>query len=400
MVCRRLHVYRAGVMHQNGWSTVGFDQSRHIHNQHIVMHHFPTYACLIQVQELWLGRRPEPELGALDIVAGHLPMVGRPGGARKVVLGAAKNPKKSTVWRALWATGALVSTASILSSYIIMGNQPSAVSFIWAGFQLLWLAIRILIYHLADPANPMAARMLVVRPWLNLPAELKERVINLTFALAEFQSTIHPRGQAQYAGDVFSASELTLISDGIKPPNLYPLPDLHLPSFPIEIKAVFGDTVLSSALWITGAETTPMELYDSCIVVFSVRQSNQVASPRRSVAVPAARVLSGSSVGPMMRLVDSESTMPIYVPKGAPNAGYGLTWYYWIPCRTGLWLQIKLPAEAKTAGIHQAEVCTDAQISALLSAGTLNIGLKDVGEVKAVVALSRKARESCLELLS
>ncbi|KAJ7496517.1 hypothetical protein FB451DRAFT_1207977 [Mycena latifolia] len=352
-------------------------------------------AGVMQVQEILLGRHPEPEMGTLDIIAGHLPMVSRQGGRRKVILGAAENPKTSVLWGIFWATGALVSTASIILSYIIMAEQPRSVVFIWAGFQLLWLTVRILIYHLADPANPMALRILVVRPLPSLPAQLKERVIDLTFALAQCQSMIHPRGQPQYADDTFSTSELTLVSDGIKPPNLYPLPDVHPHSFPVEIKAVFGDTALSSAMWITGSNATPMDLYDSCIVVFSIRQSNHAASPRRSVAVPAARVLSD----PMTKF-DAENIMSTYVPKGAPNGGSGLIWWYWIPCRMGLWLQIQVPVRAKTSGIHQADVRTDAQVSALLAAGTLNIGLRDVDEVKGVVALSRKAREACLELLS
>ncbi|KAJ7656183.1 hypothetical protein B0H17DRAFT_1098509 [Mycena rosella] len=352
-------------------------------------------AVIIQAQELRLGRHPEPEMGSLDIMTGHLPMVSRRGGRRKVVLGAAENSKTSFPWQLFWASSALILTASIIFSYIIMGQQPRPVVFIWASFQLLWLAVRIFVYHFADPANPTALRILVVRPWSTLPAQLKEHVIDLTFALAKCQSMIHPRGQAQYAGDTFASGDLTLISDGIKPPNLYSLLDPNPTSFPVDIKAVFGDMMLSSAIWITGSEVTPMDLYDSCIVVFSIRQSNHVAFPRRSVAVPAARVLSGIGMA-----FDAEKTVPNYVPKGAPNLGYGLTWWYWIPCRTGLWLQIQIPAQGKTVGIHQVDVRTDAQVSGLLVAGSLNIGLKDVDEVKAAVALSRKAREACLELLS
>ncbi|KAJ6473297.1 hypothetical protein DFH09DRAFT_1219108 [Mycena vulgaris] len=353
-------------------------------------------AVLIQARELLLGQHPEPEVGRLDIIAGDLPMVSHAGGSRKVVLGAAENPRTSLLWRIFWAAGAVVSVGSIILSYIVMGEQPRSTVFIWAGFQILWLAVRVLVYHFAHPANPMALRILIVRPWSGLPAQLKERIIDLSFALAKCQSLIHPRGQAQYASDTFTTSDLTLISDGLKPPNLYPLPDLNSPTFEVEIKAVFGDTALSSVMWITGSKTTPMDLYDSCIVVFSIRQSNQAASPRRSVAVPAARVLMG-----VTRLTfDAESRMPNYMPKGAPNLGYGLTWWYWIPCRTGLWLQIQVPAPASIVGIHQADVRTDAQVSALLAAGTLNIGLKSVDELKDVVSLSRKVRETCLELLS
>ncbi|KAJ7583393.1 hypothetical protein C8J56DRAFT_894089 [Mycena floridula] len=364
--------------------------------------YFFLAAMLIQTREILLGRHPEPEIGGLDIIAGQLPMVSRQGGPRKIILGASENPRTSLIWRVFWAMGAIVSTASIVLTYITMGQQPRTVVFIWAGFQLLWLAARILVYHLADPAaDPMALRMLVVRPWSVLPMGLKARVIELTLALSKCQSLVHPRGQPQYADDSFVSSDLTLISDdGIKSPDLlvYPLSDSTLSSVSVEIRAVFGDTSLSSAMWINGAYTTPMDLYDSCIVVFSIRQS--ASSPRRSVVVPAARVLSGTAGMEARERLDPERNMPVFVPKGAPNVGYGLIWFYWIPCRTGLWLQIQIPGRTKKAGIHEAEVRTDAQVTALLAAGTINVGLKHVDEVKATVELSRKARESLLDLLS
>ncbi|KAJ6631289.1 hypothetical protein B0H10DRAFT_487658 [Mycena sp. CBHHK59/15] len=347
-------------------------------------------AVVIETHEVLLSRTPAPEFGTLDIVAGQLPMVSHPGGHRKIILGVAENLRTYLLWRFFWAAGAVISTASMIVSYFIMSQQSRSTGFIWAGFQVLWLAGRIIVYHVADPFDPMALRMLVVRPWATLPADMKDRVMDLFFALAKYQSIIHPRGQLQYRHDVFATRELRLILDGVEPPNLYPLRRIHLPSFPVEIKTVFGDTSLSSAMWITGTHTTPMELYDSCIVVFAIPRSST------PVAVPAARVLSGAS-----RLnFDAEMSMPVFVPKGVPNTGYGLTWWYWIPCPMGLWLQIQVPVDGKPLGTREAQVRTDDQVSALLAAGNLNIGFKNVADVKAIVELSRKARASFLELLS
>ncbi|KAJ6631283.1 hypothetical protein B0H10DRAFT_1978032 [Mycena sp. CBHHK59/15] len=299
-------------------------------------------AVVVEIIPLLLPRLPEPQLSTLDIVTGQLPMVSRRGGSRKIILGAVENARISIVWRSFWAAGALVSTASIIMSYIVLGQQTDTAVLIWAGFQLLWLGVRILVYHLAEPANPMLMRLLV------------ERVIDLTLALAKSQTFIHPRGQPQYAEDAFNMADFKL--------------------------AVFGDTALSSAMWITGSDVIPMDLYDSCIVVFNVRESRGAYAIGRTIAVPAARVLSGVSVIP----VDSES----------------LSWWYWIPCRNGLWLEMQLPTKQKVLGIREAAVRTDEQVSALLTAGKLNIGLKNVDEVKGVVELSRRARESFLELLS
>ncbi|KAJ7288974.1 hypothetical protein C8J57DRAFT_1281793 [Mycena rebaudengoi] len=354
-------------------------------------------ALFIQINEMILGRRPEPALGNVDIVAGQLPMVSRRGGPRKIILGAVDNSRRYLAWRLFWTAGAMVSATSIIISYFLMGDQPSSTVFIWAGFQLLWLVVRIVVYHLTDPANPMSLRILVVRPWDTLPENLKERVLDLTFALAQCQSFIHPRGQPQYSEDVFSARDVRLLLDGISPPNLYPLHEIHPPLVSVEMKAVFGDTSLSSAMWITGSYISPMDLYDSCIVIFVVRESGAASSaPQHTIAVPAARVLSAASI----MTFDSEHNMPVYVPKGVPNSGYGLRWWYWIPCSTGQWLQMQIPLEEKTLGVRQAEVRTGAQVSALLAAGNLNIGLKHVEEVREVVELSRKALVSFKELLA
>ncbi|KAJ7288887.1 hypothetical protein C8J57DRAFT_956726, partial [Mycena rebaudengoi] len=347
---------------------------------------FFSGAIIMELSEHQLLRRPEPELGPVDIVAGELPIVSRSGGYRKVILGVADNPRRLPIWRLFWVGGAMVSTSSIALMYVLLGQlTPSAVLF-WAGFQLLWLGIRILVYHLGEPANPMSMRMLVVRPWSTLPVTLKERVIDLTFSLAKSQTLVHPRGLPQYMQDSFTTSDLELLLDGNKPHNIYPLPDTYPPSFKVEIRAVFGDTSLSSAMWITGSHTTPMDLYDSCIVVFTVRETTSVFSPTHTVAIPASRVLSGVTT----QIMDPENNLTSFVPRGVPNEGYGVTWWYWIPCRTGLWLQIQVPLDGKTIGIRQAEVRTDAQVSALLAAGKLNIGLKDVEEIRPVVELSRK----------
>ncbi|KAJ7802497.1 hypothetical protein B0H14DRAFT_2892144 [Mycena olivaceomarginata] len=293
------------------------------------------------IREMVLGRRPEPALGTIDIIAGQLPMISRRGGGRKIVLGAAENARTGLLWRLFWLLGAAVSAVSILFSYIMLGQQDQRVVLIWTGFQFLWLGVRILIYHVADPADPMALRMLVARSWANLPRELKERVFELACALAQSQAFVHPRGQP-----------------------------------------VIGDTLLSSVMWITGSKITPMDLYDSCIVVFSLPKTKSAAS--RTIAVPAVRY----------------SLAATFIPKGARNLGYGLTWWYWVPCGQGLWVQIRRPTEHRILDSCKGEIRTDEQVSELLTSGTLNIGLTTVEEVRTTLELSRKACDVLVELFT
>ncbi|KAJ7648096.1 hypothetical protein FB45DRAFT_895237 [Roridomyces roridus] len=353
-------------------------------------------AVAIQSVDFIQNRHAQTSIGTLDLITGKLPMVARPGGPRKVVLGAFENPRNSILWRCFWAIGALVCTASVAFTYIIMTDQPRSVVFIWAGFQLCWLAVRILVYHFVDTNLPGGWRMLGVRPWSTLSANLKMRLVDLTLSLGQFQTEIHPRGVVQYVDDSFTHSDLALISDGMRAPRLFPLPTHITPSssFIVEIQAVFGDTALSSAMWMTGAQGTPMDLYDSCIVVFAIRDSNNPAAPRRSIAIPSARILSGANLPES----DAEKHVSNFIPKGAPNFGWNTTWWYWIPCQTGLWLQLQVVA-GKTLGVQQVEVCSDAQVGALLSTGSLNISIQEVHELRAVVDLARRGREAFLELL-
>jgi hypothetical protein len=213
--------------------------------------------------------------------------------------------------------------------------------------------------------------------------------------LAQSQAFVHPRGQRQYIEDTLSARQLGIIADGSEPATLYPLPSADSTSVTLQLTAVIGDTLLSSVMWITGSKITPMDLYDSCIVVFSLPKTKSAAS--RTIAVPAVRVLSGRSELP----VDSEYSLgATFIPKGARNLGYGLTWWYWVPCGQGLWVQIRRPTEHRILDSCEGEIRTDAQVSELLMSGTLNIGLTAVEEVRTTLELSRKACDVLIELFT
>ncbi|KAJ7462518.1 hypothetical protein FB451DRAFT_1370921 [Mycena latifolia] len=108
-------------------------------------------------------------------------------------------------------------------------------------------------------------------------------------------------------------------------------------------ESILGDTSLSAAMWMAGLDVAPMDLYDTCVVALTVSGLNLTFS------VPAARVLSGTSPYPAGEK-DAENDGPIFVPK-------------------------------------------DAQVTALLAAGKLNIGLKHVEEVKEIVRLSGEGRD-------
>ncbi|KAJ7811688.1 hypothetical protein B0H14DRAFT_3754811 [Mycena olivaceomarginata] len=183
---------------------------------------FCAGAILVEIREMIHGRRPEPALGTIDIVVGQLPIISRGGGGRKLVLGTADNPRTGLAWQLFCK--------------------------IWAGFQFLWLGVHILIYHVTDPMDPMALRMLVARPWDNLLKELKKRVFELACGLAQFQTFVHPRSRRQYIEDTFSFRQLGIILDGSDPARFYTLPFTPPSSVTLQLTAVLGDTLLSSIM--------------------------------------------------------------------------------------------------------------------------------------------------------
>ncbi|KAJ7462519.1 hypothetical protein FB451DRAFT_1180811 [Mycena latifolia] len=212
--------------------------------------YFFTGAILIQIRELLLSRRREPEFRDLDIITGQLPTVNRRGGRRKIVLGAAEDPRISILWRIFWAVGAVVTTTSIICAYIIMTAVSRNTVLIWAGFQLLWLGARILVYHLAEPATPMLQRLCSVRPYETLSVDLRRRVVNLAFALGRSQTAFHPREQAQYAGDSFSLDALYLVQKTLAPDD----------GFPLQLPAPRPTSILVDIIAVLGVDSVPVSV--------------------------------------------------------------------------------------------------------------------------------------------
>lgn len=322
--------------------------------------------------------------GQLDILAGQLPAVKQAGGSRKIVLGAVENPRDSLWWRISWVVGACVSTGALLLSYIIVERSPQHIVRIWGFFQVLWLGLRGLFYQFSDPVNPMAHRLLVDRPWETLPSSMKVRVLDLIVGLSICQTQTHPRGMMSYREERLSSQQISrFLSD--KPLDLYyPLEsDSISGSINVNIVAVIGDTILSSAAWISGSEKSSLDLYDTCIVIFSTKFSGHTTT----LAIPSVRVLSGPNPA---RTPNDRS--PLFVPKGASNMGYNLFWWYWIPCENGKWLQIK-SEDMKVLGHRKADVLTNAELTTKLAAGDLNIDLVHADNVEATVRLSRNVGE-------
>jgi hypothetical protein len=361
--------------------------------------YFFVVAMFLEARELYLARWPEDADGHVDILAGRLPTMAHSGGVRKIIIGAPRNPRTSVWWRMIWAVGAFVCTLCLILTYMLMRQQTNNIVFIWAGFQVSWMFVRIGVYHF-EPSDVVTRRMLAERPWHTLHAPTKARVLELVVACARYQTLVHPRGPSVYNGDSFTSSELASILIDTPLRKHYPLPDGgHYDHITVNVWAVVGDTTLASAAWVSGSSGLgPRDFYDCCIVSLSV-ESSSVLPAHAKVAVPAVRFFQGTPVTVPRVAFDVETNpMPQFIPKGAPNTGGG-TWWYYVPCENSLWFLIKRETPNTITGKHKAEIVNDAQITATLSRGNMNISLTHVDEIKRTAELSEIARQAVIKLL-
>ncbi|KAF7324987.1 hypothetical protein MKEN_00541100 [Mycena kentingensis (nom. inval.)] len=342
--------------------------------------------------------------GRLDLVAGQLPADPNPGGARIVVLGASRDPRTQLGWRFFWGTGAVVTAASVVGTYISLSDAPRNTIFIWAAFQILWLLLRTLVHYTLpialDPSRPIfrysigPGERLQGNAYEDLPPMVKARVTNLALAVGQAQTLSHRRGRHHYFADSFSLATVPLVQKHRAVDDLCPLPN-DVPrtvSMKLAITAVVGDTALCSSLWLLGHSPPPLAVpYYSCVVIFSIPD-------QPLFAIPSARVLSVTPLRDLGRGAGGDA-------ESASFAAAQHTWWYWIPANDGRWLEFRLDGRSslisgkESVRFVDAIVRSDADLDAFLQLGTLNSsGMRNVAEAREAAKISRMGRDGLLEL--
>lgn len=346
---------------------------------------FFVAAITIQISGLSREFAENASDGEIDIIAGQLPTPIKVGGKHKILLGAPQNVRHSIYWRTVWGLGSVACTATVIASYMTVGNQSGRVFVTWTGFQIFWLGLRSVFYHFAAGTESIFHHpILLGRSWKGLSSSMKARIQHLVFALSKYQMHVHPRGHYCYMEDERSMENLhDVVSE-------YPLSPTEIgdESVDLSVKAVIGDTMLSSGAWILGSKMTGLDLYDSCIVILDIKGS--------SIAIPSARVLTDL---PPPRSPDVEvGTEPQFPPRGGSNRGQDIAWWYWIPCKDGLWLQVH-SQDMAFLGRRRAAVVSDEQVTKKLKSGDLFVGISEVSHVKQIVHHSAAGCELLKSLL-
>jgi hypothetical protein len=333
-----------------------------------------------------------------DYLAGDLPSVQSQGQYRKIMFNVPPSVREHIGWRLTWAFGALICTGSLVTTYTSIGAQPKLATGIWLGFQVLWLVVRTGFYHFAHDTEGIRHGV----PRLVREHELGKygfRILSLASGISRYQAVFHPRMPYCYTNDTQDPStvyRLIKTSEHLFDKSQMALDTIIEKSYwgqattDVEIKAVIGDTFLSSVTWLVGSPYTSMDLYDCCLVALGIGG--------RTVMIPSVRVLSGHVKDARLPRVDPEAGfVGEHTPKGAANDGVDIGWVFWIPLDADQWLYFI--GDLNFIGKQKMEVLSSAEVTKSLSVADLFVSLRDIQDINDVLQKSRFVGQLLTDLL-
>ncbi|KAG4411944.1 hypothetical protein IFR04_014918 [Cadophora malorum] len=236
--------------------------------------YFFTVSIVLLQRRISRGYGKNFDNGRSDILTGQLPAARKKGGERVVLLGVPRNFRHHILWRISWTIGSMVSAASLITTYIFLSQADVTVTYIWVAFQILWLVLRSIYFHVAQGTNAIVCPILEQRPFDKLLEGHKRRTLDLIFAMSRSQMHGHPRGVYSYTEDLASLEDFkkAFMRDQQRLDKFYPIELLQvvggLPH--VTFTSIIGDTLLSSTAWAYGSNLSGMDLYDSCVVTFKI----------------------------------------------------------------------------------------------------------------------------------
>ncbi|KAL2005331.1 hypothetical protein VTN00DRAFT_2542 [Thermoascus crustaceus] len=342
-----------------------------------------AFLSAILLQVAGLGR-DHPDKATRNIIAGTLPSPLRLGEKGKIVLGLPANVRRHVLWRTALAVGTLVNVAGLFGIFLFLDGEPVPVVYSWIGFQILWLAMRTIIYFVV-PGGVAGQAVMACQRWNEALPHDRQQVMTLMNELSAHQASTHPRGFHAYLFDCMSFHQLSVLLGQVDwklTPSL-PCPALSESEPPntIEITDATGDPVIRTTVWQQGESLDNSELYDSCIAF--VRGFPDSDKNNTSIAIPCVRVHSchcGNRDGPN---------------RGNSHRDCGnIEWWYFLPIEADLcplgrkWVL----AHGKLAtGRLSAELITDEELDRRLSEEWWKISIAGLTDMKAALEVSSQA---------
>lgn len=367
------------------------------------------FSCAVVLQLAGLSREHANFFDALDetntsqgncydYLAGELPSVQSSGQYRKVIFNVPPSVRNHVLWRLTWVFGAVICTGSLTATYILMGSQPKPAAVVWLCFQVIWTIVRSVYFYFAQETEGIQHGVpKLVRDW-----ELGQyglRILSLASGVSRYQILLHPRMPYSYSEDI---QDPTSIFRLIKTCDHVSYREEAMPSLAlegsdgkpmtasVEIKAVIGDTLLSSIAWLLGSPYTSMDLYDCCLVAIGVAG--------RTVMIPSVRVLSGHVSKVREPRTDPEAgIVGEHTPKAVGNDGTNTGWVFWIPLDVHRWLYFV--GDLDFIGKQSMEVLSSDEVSKRLGLADLFVSLRGVQDVKDALEKSRVVGQLLTDLL-
>jgi hypothetical protein len=272
----------------------------------------------------------------------------------------------------------------VIATFLALGGHPPTASYLWIGFQVLWLLGRIVAFE-ALPLGPVKEGPIVSRKWHSQSRRIQHRVIHLIFGLARQQVTTHPRRAMFYQEDVLSALSLAGLFVDVQ---WSMTPVLPVSDACVEIVAVVGDTLLRSGAWIKGTLLDNSDLYDCSLLL--IRAGGQLH------AVPSVRVLS------LITEHANESNLSTgFDPRGTSNAGTQVHWLLWIPvCRMeGAGQCLELTGTKLLGKRKEGTILERHELEERLRSGILNISLTGLEDVERTLGGAQSAAETLMGIM-
>ena len=122
-------------------------------------------------------------------------------GDRKVLLGVPLNVRQSMAWRIAWLLGAIVSTATIIPLYQVIGRYATRTFYVWVAFQVTWLLSRSIYFHFADEIIQSNVPLSPISEDNARNPEIRLLVLALIGAVSQQMIPAHPRGSYCYTLD-------------------------------------------------------------------------------------------------------------------------------------------------------------------------------------------------------
>lgn len=312
---------------------------------------------------------------SVDSITGLLPSALNLGSEGKVLIGLPLNIRRGVVWKAMWYLYSASAMVGIFGTFIVLSRQSAIVIYFWMGFQILWLALRTGAYYFVPSALGARQGLLVGRPWVEAPLDMRFRLLNLAMALARQQATEHPRGAVAYSSDLTDIVRMRvhLQETSWSIENHITLKEADAKLSTLEVVDVIGDPAMRTMAWIAGGHFSNPEIYDSALAF--VRLSS------RKFSIPCVRVFACNCNKAVRMRYRGDSHGSVCANK---------IWVLWIPARETEGAEGYVYARGRqTHGTLDAEFVTDAQLNERLAAQQWNISFTRVGDLDPVLSVSR-----------